>query len=151
MVDLVKAKRAIEVVETNSGANSYPRFERAYAPKNQWFTIQGHMVMGTGTAWNGIVKDRWDRWGMASACSYGPAQLLYHTAADMGLMAHPAILWEQPTQHDYYVNMRLAKLVKMGADTIEKLADGWNSGNPNDANVPTDYVAKVKAAYDALP
>jgi hypothetical protein len=150
MVDLVKAKRAIEQVETNGGENNCPRFERAYMPAGMSFTIQGHIVTGTGTAFNAIVKERWDKWGLSSAASYGPAQLLYQTAADLGLMAHPAILWEQPSWHDYYVNLRLDRIIKKGAATIEQVADAWNSGSFSDSIIPAEYIARVKAAYDAL-
>lgn len=149
MVNLTKLKLAIEAIETNSGANSYPRFEVSYAPGGHAFTVQGHILHGTGGNWNGIVAVRWNKWGMASACSYGKAQILYHTAADLEFAQHPAKLWVDEDVHDFYVAKKLLSIERQGALTVEQFADSWNSGNFHDGIIPHEYIAKVVAAYAA--
>lgn len=150
MIDLLKVQRAIEVIESNSGTNSYPRYERSYVPKGLRLTVQGRIIEGTGGNVNAIVKERWEKWGMASACSYGPAQILYHTCADLGYMNHPAMLWADPALHDHYVQLQLKRIVNRGAKSIDQIADSWNSGNHLDSIIPTLYMDAVRAAFDAL-
>lgn len=140
--------KAIAVVETGSGINSYPRFERSYAPKGQRFTVQGHIVVGTGSNFTPIAKERWDRYGMSSACSYGPWQILYHTAADRGFGGSPWELWDRGLSAAW-VTKEIHRQFHKGAYTIAKIADAWNSGSFLDANVPGEYVANVTAAFIA--
>jgi hypothetical protein len=149
-LDLDKLKRAIETVESQSGRNNCPRFERSYMPKGDAFTIQGRLVIGTGGNFNAVVRPRWDKYGLATAASYGPAQILYHTAADLGFQYHPAMLWANQALHDYYVLKRLERIQAQGATMVEQFADGWNSGNCNDTNVPQLYIDAVKKAWLAL-
>jgi len=142
MNDLATVLKAIAQVET--GGNSYPRFERSFAPAGQSFTVQGHIITGTGTNFTSVAAKRWAVYGMASACSFGPWQILYHTAADHGFAGQPSDLWfgSQPI-----VESRMTALFHKGANTIAKLADAWNSGSFTDANVPGDYIAKVVQAF----
>lgn len=150
MLDLIKVQRAIEVVESNAGANNYPRLEASYVPNGIRLTVQGKSILGNGRNVNAIVKERWEKWGMASACSFGAAQILYHTAADLGFMNHPAYLWVDPTLHDKYVQLQLAKIVARGAKSLDQVADAWNSGTHLDQIVPTLYMDAVAAAYAKL-
>lgn len=138
---------AIARVESNSGVNNYPRFERSFAPKGMSWTIQGHVITGTGTNFTLVAQPRWAKWGLASACSFGPWQILYHTAADRGFTGAPWELWDQSRP---WVEKELRRQFAKGADTIRKIADAWNSGSFTDANVPGDYVAAVTKAFKAL-
>lgn len=147
MIDIERLLRAIAAVESSGGANNYPRFERAYAPAGFTATIQGHTVKGTGRAWNHIVAKRWAEWGMASACSWGPWQILYHTAADLGYDGSPVDLW---TFSEPWVRKRLDKIMRKGAATVEEIADAWNSGTHTDSITVPEYRAKVLAAYDSV-
>jgi len=85
---------------------------------------------------------------MATACSFGPWQVLYHTAADRGFMGAPWELWGTQVCEPW-VKMELTRQFNRGAKTIQTLADAWNSGSFTDANYPGDYVAKVVTAFKA--
>lgn len=140
---------AIAEVESSGSRNNYPRFEAAYAPKGERYTVQGHIITGTGACWNMIVAERWARYGMASAASYGPWQILYHTAADLGYERHPAYLWDERWS-GFYVDERLKKLRASGAVSVEDYARGWNGGNIHSTHVPQSYIDNLTAAYARL-
>lgn len=150
MTDLDTFLRAIAQVESNGGANDYPRFEASYAPKDARFTVQGRVITGTGRNFNDIVRGRWNAYGMASACSFSPWQILYHAAADLGYSDHPVGLWRYPEIARHYVVAYVERQLKKGVNTVEGLADAYNSGNAHDAIVPTEYISKVVAAYEVF-
>ncbi len=137
---------AIAMVETEGGRNNCPRFEVAYIPKGERFTVQGRVIEGTGACVNSIVLERWQKWGLASAASYGPWQILYHTAADRHYRGCPWGLWSQAGSRPFVV-AQLERIVCKGARSIEEVADAWNSGNHFDQIVPHRYIAKVVAEY----
>src|SRR5574340_316007 len=128
MLDLNRLLLAIARVESGGGTNNYPRFEAGYAPPYFVGTIQGRTVRGTGTCWNSIVAERWKKWGMASACSFSSWQILAHTAMDMGFCDAPWALWDDRIAA-HWVKRRVQRIIDKGADTVEKVADAWNSGN----------------------
>jgi hypothetical protein len=149
MIDVDRAMAAIKRVESSDGHNNYPRFEAAYAPKGETFTVQGHLITGTGACWNAIVAKRWAQYGMASACSFSSYQILAHTAMDIGFADVPWALWDDRIAATY-VRRKILGIIGMGATTIEQLADAWNSGSFKDGIIPTKYIADVRAAYDSL-
>jgi hypothetical protein len=149
MNDLDRVLIAIAEVESQGGRNNYPRFERSYAPKGQQFTIQGHIIEGTGTNFTVVAESRWTRFGLASACSFGPHQMLYHTAADRGYQAEPWRLWN-PDLEKEWVTVELKRQFVKGANTISKIGDAWNSGSYLDANIPGDYITKLVSVYVKL-
>jgi hypothetical protein len=142
--DMATVLRAIAEVETANGRNSYPRFERSFAPLGFTCTVQGHIITGTGTNFTPIAQRRWDLYGMGSACSYGKWQILAHTAMDLGFKGFPSELWYGSQS---WVEAALKKQFNKGANMIAKLADAWNSGSFTDANLPVDYVKQVTAAF----
>lgn len=146
MLDIERAMKAISQAESNGGINNCPRFEVAYMPKGSRFTIQGKVLVGTGTGMSTIAKERWDEWGLASSASYGPWQILYQVAADRGYPGEPWALWA-PEVSRIWVRKHILWLISRGSDTIEKLADAYNSGNSKDKIIPQDYINKVVAAY----
>jgi len=147
-VDADKLLRAIAAVETSGGKNNWPRVEAAWVPKGLAFTVQGHIVTGTGTAMSPIASLRWAKWGLGSAASWGWWQILYHTAADLGHTGAPHELFD-PGVSEIWVYKRLKQIAGKGATTVEQFADAWNSGNFKDAIIPTKYIADVKAFYEA--
>ena len=137
---------AIEKVETSGGANNWPRLEPSWIPLGLTFTVQGHYVKGTGASVNDIVRGRWAKWGLASAASWGPWQILYHTAADMGFDGAPWELFD-PSVSETWVVDRLTNIAHAGARTVEEFAAGWNTGSYTRAEIVPVYVAAVLAAY----
>ncbi len=144
MNDMKTVLTAIASVESMSGRNNYPRLERSYMPTGQVVTVQGRLIEGTGGNFTQVARSRWEKYGMATACSFGPWQILYHTAADRGFNGHPADLWDGSEE---WVRREIMRQFNKGATTIGKLADAWNSGNFLDANVPGLYIAKVVEAF----
>lgn len=141
---------AIAAQETAGGVNNCPRFEVSYMPTGFACTVQGRILRGTGANWNPIVQARWEKWGLASAASYGAHQVLYHTAADLGFDKHPALLWVEPDTCRQAVIARLNQIAAKGAQTVEQFADAWNSGSFRDRFEPKDYMRELRAHYDRL-
>jgi hypothetical protein len=145
---------AIAAVESNGGLNNYPRVEPAYIPKGFTFTIQGKLVSGTGTCVNDVVRPRWRKWGLCSACSYSSWQILYHTAADMGFEGDPRDLWKDIVARPY-VYAKINKVIEpmpVDVDELEAVrlvGRIWNGGNAQ-AIVPSSYLTKLCDAYTAL-
>ena len=140
---------AIAYVESSGGRNNYPNFEPYWAPEGKSFTIEGKIQTSRHPLSNKIVVERFDKWAMASACSFSSWQILYHTAADLGYRRAPWFLWDD-TIAILWVVKRLNVLVKHGAETIEQFADAWNSGSFKDKIVPKEYIDKVSNIYNKL-
>jgi len=146
-VDTDALLRAVAVVETQGGRNNWPRVEKSYIPAGQTFTVQGHLISGTGSNVNAIVRPRWERWGLGSAASWGWWQILYHTAADMGYLGPPHDLFASGVSEPFVV-ARLRKIAMTGAKTVRDFADAWNSGNWRDQNDVPEYTKAVALAYE---
>ena len=143
---------AIAHVETNGGRANWPRLEAGYIPKGLAITAQGRVISGTGACVNQVVRQRWQRWAPDSwgtAASWGPWQILYHTAADLGFAGAPWELWTDAASRPW-VMKRLEVIGRQGAATVEQFADAWNSGDFRDDRVPAVYIRSVAAAYKAL-
>ena len=146
-IELDPLLTAIAHVETSSGRNNWPRIERSYLPLGSRWTVQGHIIEGTGANVNEIVRERLQRWGMASAASWGPWQILYHTAADRGYTGPPSGLHEAEVSMTWVIR-QLQLIMRRGADTVSQIADAWNSGTHRDHIVPHHYMAQLVRAYD---
>jgi hypothetical protein len=141
---------ALALAETNGGVNNCPRHEPSYMPAGESFWIQGRLVKGTGRNFNKTVAERWAQFGLPSSASYGPLQILYHVAADRGYYGAPWALTDPRLCLTWAVKHLAFLTHSQRPKTVEDYADAWNSGNCRDAFRPADYVAKVRAAYDAL-
>lgn len=95
------------------------------------------------------MQDLLDTYGSIAACSYGPWQILYVAAWELGYREHPLYLW------DGYISIIwvLAKLNKIwqgGADTVDKILDAYNSGTHKDKIVPESYINRFWSFYNSL-
>ena len=149
MVDLELLLAAIAEVETQSGRNNCARYEPAYMPRGQAFTIQGRLVKGTGTAFNAIVSKRWEEWGLASAASWGPWQVLWHSAADRGYPGEPWALTSESVSKPW-VKKHLLWLADRVTLDYAKLARAWNGGPGAKPPVADEYVIKIAHAIERL-
>ncbi len=140
---------AIALVESTGGVNNYPNFEPYWVPEGTAFTIEGKIQKGRHPLTNSLVNARFLKYGMAAGCSFSSWQILYHTAADMKYSGAPWELWNDHFAIHWVVKL-LNRIHETGADTIEKVADAWNSGTYKDRIVPEAYIAKLKAAYDEI-
>jgi hypothetical protein len=150
-IDLERLLAAIRAVETPGG--EWPRLEAGYMPAGLHASIQGRVIVGTGRCWNDLVSRRWEAWrpqSLYTAASWGPWQILYHTAADVGYMGPPWDLCD-PGVCEVYVIARLRQIERRFATrTVRDFADAWNSGNPRDDVLVTEYTDKVNLAYLAI-
>lgn len=137
---------AIRSVETSAAQLGGLRFEGAFIPLGLTFAVQGQLVRGTGACVNAIVAERWSRYGVRTAASYGPWQMLYHTAADLGYDDEPEGLYSESTAR-VWADRLLSRIFAQGAETVEQVADAWNSGSFRDGIVPHEYIARVAAEY----
>jgi hypothetical protein len=120
--------RAIADVESSYGQNSNPRHEPAYCHGGKYY----HVV---------LTK----LYGCAAHSSYGPWQVIYPTAYELGFFGAPEELANPETNCLYavrYLNARAAK-----ATTLEQLARCYNGGNIHAKAVPQSYIDKLTAAY----
>lgn len=147
-VDTTRLLAALRQVEV-SGWRTGLRFEPAYMPRGYKFPLQGYVLTGTGAAMTEVAQRRWDKWGPWSSASYGPWQILYHAAADLGYGGHPCDLLREEVCR-VWVEAKLHQISRRGARTLAEIADAWNSGTHRDGIVPHEYIRKVQAAYAAL-
>lgn len=127
--------KAIAKVESTYGQNTTPNHESAYD-------------------WGGRYADRTllQAHGALAACSYGPWQVMFPNCVrvlpdvqpfdllispETGLLC--AVLWIQ----DEIVG-------RQKAQTIEQIADAYNSGNFKDRFVPKEYIQKVVDHYNGV-
>ena len=140
---------AIAEVESSGGVNNYPNFEPYWVPEGTSFTIEGRIQKGRHPSSNSIVRLRYEKYGMASGCSFSSWQILYHTAADMGYVGVPWDLWNDHFAINWVVKL-LNRIQEAGADTLAEVADAYNSGTHKDRIVPKHYIAKIDAAYKRI-
>jgi hypothetical protein len=136
--------RAICQVESSYGKNIGARFEPAYGYKGRYWTA-AH------------VRELWWKHGDLAACSYGPTQILYVVAWELGYREAPCVLhscWEHALEYTVeLLNRRILARFRKGqgwvahAVTIEDIADSYNSGTHRDLNVPEKYIEKFQDAY----
>ncbi|KKN47805.1 hypothetical protein LCGC14_0659260 [marine sediment metagenome] len=140
---------AIALIESTGGINNYPNFEPYWVPEGTVFTIEGRIQKGRHPLSNTLVNGRYNKFGMASGCSFSSWQILYHTAADMGYGGAPWDLWNDHFAIQWVVKL-LNRIHETGADTVAKVADAYNSGTHKDRIVPELYIAKIEAAYNKI-
>ena len=138
--------RALAEVESSFGTNCAPRHERAYDLRGK---LHDANTPG-GEALRGFRRV----WGAWAACSYGPWQVMYAVARELGFNVTPVELAENIGLNGMVASALLRKRifreVPTGSDRercLEIIGDSYNTGNSRDANIPSDYIEKLKAAY----
>lgn len=141
MIDIPAFLDAIAAVESSSSNGL--RFEPSYMPKGTTFWVQGRLLTGTGRNVNAVVAERWSRWGIWSAASYSPWQILYHVAADRGFPGSPTDLLD-PAIARPWVEAQISHLISRGRTDLLSLASAWNAGLGGSA---PEYARKVSSFY----
>lgn len=134
-----KLLRAIAQVESSGGAQNIPRFERAYSVGGHYFRRAQH------------VRDAWGQYGDLAACSYGPWQILYIVALELGYNGAPWQLTDPPESGPMVVKLLNRRIFGKGARTLAEVGDAYNSGSFADQMVPEEYIEKLEAAYRDEP
>ena len=126
---------ALFLNERYNATNSSPRFERAYSAGGRY-----------------CDPTLWVQYGRAAACSYSNWQIMFPVAVELGYRGTPEALDEDATAIVWVVQLLRKRLVKFarqedGRATLSELLDAYNSGNPRDANVPHEYIARGAEHY----
>jgi hypothetical protein len=119
--------------ETKMGKKMDSKPEPAFMPGGQYFTKEN-------------VQEAFGKYGELAAFSYGPWQLPYIVARDLGFEGSPEELAEPKTNLHFtiqYLNQRILK----GAKTVSQIADCY-SKNYIDRRVPHSYVRRFIQAYN---
>ena len=98
---------------------------------------------------NGMdLREQSQQWGCLAHSSFGSFQIMFISAFEMGFRGDPIAL-----RNDFVgiphvislINRRiLGKYTRIG---VERFADAYNSGRPDDDRIPADYIKDFVAAY----
>ena len=134
-MDPAQLLAALADVESSFGLHAVPNHEPAYDEGGRYYASAQH------------VRDLHKTWGAWAACSYGPWQLLYVLAWEVGFRGTPGDLWTPEGSIEWAIRALNARALDKGAATVEDVGDAWNSGSFRDANRVEDYRRKIAVAY----
>jgi len=134
-IDPAQLLAALAAIESSFGLNAVPNHEPAYDEGGGYYRAAQH------------VRDLHKTWGAWAACSYGPWQILFVTAWEMGFRGTPSELWSPGGCIEWVVRAMNARIFDKGATSVEQTADAWNSGSFQDKIWPGGYVKQVMDAY----
>ena len=122
--------------ESSFGKDCTPRLEPAY-------DFGGHYFRRSP-----IIRMQHRKFGNAVAKSYGPFQVMYPTAVELGydINRPPEELGEFETNIEYairYINHRALRK----AISVQDIFDAYNSGSSHDSIIPEGYILKGMARY----
>lgn len=87
-------------------------------------------------------------WGCLAHSSFGPWQILFITAYELGFSDDPVRLRDPMVSAEYAVKILNARCFDRIPDAApEDAFDAWNSGRARDGIVPVDYIKKAKGNY----
>lgn len=133
-VQAVPLLKAILMRESKYGLLTAPRREPAYMPKGRYFTPE--------------QADRYRRYGTAAACSYSSFQIMFPLACELGYKGSPLSLGQDTEAIRWvveYLNVRI--FGKQHAQTVDEVADAYNSGSCRDRFKPIAYMQAVRGYY----
>jgi hypothetical protein len=125
---------ALSGIESSFGLNDIPRYEPAYGYGGR-YAKASHLAKAL------------ERYGALAACSYGPWQVMYIVAYELGFRDHPLRLWHRRLNCQFAVE-KINQLIDRGAKTVSQILDGYNSGNFTDQNVPSHYLEQFPNKYN---
>jgi hypothetical protein len=123
---------SLSVVESSGGFNNQRRVEPAYLPGGRYCN-----------------QALYDQYGDDAAASWGPLQVMYVTAKELGYPGAPQDLGLPSENIPVAIKLINRRIVGRGATTLEQIADAYNSGF-KDQIIPQEYIRQVKAAYGEL-
>lgn len=128
---------AIYDCERYTKGNRTPRYEPSYGPGGFYYKISK------------AVRDEYKEWGPSACCSYSDFQLMYIVAVELGYKGVPLALDRNVVALPFvvkYLNRRVFSFP--GNETVEQVADAYNSGSFRDPLRPERYIAKFVKRYD---
>jgi len=128
---------AIADLESSFGEYGVPRFELSYSRSSIAYKKSK------------LLQDGYREFGDLCACSYGPFQILWIVARELGYRDHPLNLWSGVISVPYVVEY-INKFFNYGPKNEMDLAAMYNAGPgvlKNRKNWPTNYVDKFIKRY----
>jgi hypothetical protein len=111
-----------------------PRVEPAYLPGGRYYAAS----LG--------LRKAYAQYGPDAAASWGPWQLMFPTAVELGYTGNPSDLVEQSAEFVVaYLNRRVLYLTGLN---LEDIPDGYNSGSCLDRIIPRAYIKEFIEAYE---
>lgn len=151
-VNARKLLAALAMVESAGGRNLQPNFEPAFWKEGKYWNAH---LAGLAGDWSHhadpVMAPFIER---CVACSWGPWQILYVTAEELGYWGPPWALVSPELSLTWgirLINKRIIPKLTMNApeqQLVSEIADGYNSGNPRDNLVPTNYINLVLTHYN---
>ena len=89
-------------------------------------------------------------YGSDAAASWGPMQIMYVTATELGFNGNPSDLSDPEVCMYWATTLINKRILGRGARTIEQIADAYNSGSFKDNVIPEDYINSVINYYKQL-
>lgn len=125
-------------VESSFGKTCGLRTEPAYSPGGLYYKRSPE------------IQKAFFTYGYAACGSWGPWQILYTTAAELGFGGQPWELYGAASLPWVIrlINVRfLPHVAGTEEEIVKQLADAYNSGNSRDQSVPVPYINKVLQYY----
>ena len=130
------ALAALACCESTFGRNNQPRIEKSYLPGGYYWSRALH------------VRRLYQRFGKAAAASWGPWQILFVTAWELGYRGNPQDLASPEVSLPWVIKYLNDRVLCWGGVTLEELADAYNSGSFMDSYEPKSYIHKFLQAYE---
>lgn len=124
---------AVLYCESKMGKKAEPRQEPAYMPSGSMFTKE-------------FVRSAYEDYGEDAASSYGPWQVPYLVARQLGFKDEPSKLADPETNIEFVIEF-LNQRCNHGPITISQIADCY-SKNYIDRKVPHTYIRRFIQAYN---
>mgnify|MGYP001563777809 CR=1 FL=1 len=134
-INPVALLKALARQESTYGANAKPRREKGYLPGGKYF--------------NADQATRYAKYGKDAGSSWGSFQILYPTAVELGFTGVPLQLGDDRVGIGFVMELLNRRILKRDkAQTIEQIADGYNSGTHRDKSIPNQYITELRGHYD---
>lgn len=131
---------ALATVESNHGERHLATLhEAAYCYKGRYYT----------SPTSGDLRRLSHVYGCLAHCSFSSWQLLFISAYEEGFRGDPCELRNDSEAIHWVIRFLNRRVYDRYTNlTPQAIADAWNSGRADDANVPTAYIEKFMVAYD---
>jgi len=138
---------ALCMQESNGGRNRQPNWEPSFSKGGAYFSESLHAR--TVAHADPVLRDLL---GLLAASSFGPFQVMYPVACELGFSGLPWELADPRINILFairYINVRCIPKLRARDEMglVEQVADGYNSGNPVDRRVPRVYIDSVMSHY----
>lgn len=135
-LDKAKFLMAVAGVESSYGKNLGPRVEPGYSPGGMYFNNPG-------------LQDAYKKYGSDASASWGPWQILYIAARELGYAGVPEAL-KDPEISGPFVVAKFNRISRNGANSVERLLTAWNTGSWKKGATPLEYIAQFWNYYNEL-